>query len=120
MKNYKEIFTVQKEDCISRIDSSLPSLLGTYTIVKWMEIVSAKNVNQYIDTNKYITVGEQVCIEHTGMVKESKEVEIIANIVKEEKRAVLFEIEALCDNKIIATATHKRIKIPLKILGKML
>jgi len=119
MKNYKEIFIVQKEDCISSIDSSLPSLLGTYTLVKWMEIVSAKNINHYLDTSKYITVGEQVCIEHTGMVKESEKVEIIATITKEEKREVHFEIEVICNGKIVAKATHKRIKIPLKILRKM-
>jgi len=120
MKNYKETFTVQKEDCISSIDSSLPSLLGTYTLVKWMEIISAKDINQHIDTSKYITVGEQVCIEHTGMVKESEKVEITATIIKEEKREIHFEIEAQCNGKIVAKATHKRIKIPLKVLEKIL
>jgi len=120
MKDYKETFIVQKEDCISQLDSSLPSLLGTYTIVKWMEIVSAKNINQYLDVNKYITVGEQVCIEHIGMLKEDQEVEIVAHIMKEQKREIFFEIEAINDEKIIAKATHKRIKISLKVLGKIL
>jgi len=119
MKDYKETFTVQKEDCISSIDSSLPSLLGTYTLVKWMEIISAKNINQFLDTSKYITVGKQVCIEHTGMVKESEKVEIIATIAVEGKREIHFEIEALCNGKIVAKATHKRIRIPLKVLEKI-
>jgi len=120
MKSYKEKFTVQKEDCISSINSSLPTLLGTYTIVKWMEIVSAKNINQHLDTSKYITVGEQVCIEHIGMVRENTTVEITSNIIKEEKREILFEIKALSNGKTMAKATHKRIKIPLKLLGKMI
>ena len=62
MKTYKERFIVSKADCISAIDSNLPSVLGTYTIVKWMEIVSAKCINQTLDLNKYITVGEQASI----------------------------------------------------------
>lgn len=119
MKTYKEKFIVSKADCISAIDSSLPSVLGTYTIVKWMEITSAKCINQSLDLNKYITVGKQISIEHTSMVKQSKKVEIVANIIKEENRAVFFEIKALCDSKVIATATHKRTKIPLKLLKRL-
>jgi len=119
MKKYKEIFTVKPEDCISEISPDLPSLLGTYMLVKWMEIVSAKNINQSIDKNKYLTVGEQVCIAHTGMVKEGQKVEIVSTIVTEEKREILFEIKAICNKRTIATATHKRIKIPLKLLEKI-
>ena len=120
MQEYKEKFRVKAEDCILDINANLPSLLGTYTLVKWMEIVSVRNINQTIDTQKYITVGEKVCIEHTEMVKLDEEVEIISHIIKEEKREIYFEIEAKVAQKIVATATHKRVKIPLRILEKML
>ena len=120
MKTYKERFIVSRADCISAIDSNLPSVLGTYTIVKWMEIVSAKCINQTLDLNKYITVGEQVSIEHTAMVKLGEKVEIVTSISKEEKRAVFFEIQALCSGKVVATATHKRTKVPLKLLERLI
>ena len=119
INSYSEKFIVKQADCISAIDSNLPSVLGTYTIVKWMEITSAKCINQSIDLNKYITVGEQISIEHTSMVKLSEKVEIVANIIKEENRAIFFEIKALCNNNVIATATHKRTKIPLKLLKRL-
>ncbi len=54
------------------------------------------------------------------MLKEGQEVEIVAHIMKEQKREIFFEIEAINDEKIIAKATHKRIKISLKVLGKIL
>ncbi|SFZ98190.1 hypothetical protein MNB_SV-5-1496 [hydrothermal vent metagenome] len=54
------------------------------------------------------------------MVKKHATVEIITTICKEEEREIHFEIEALSNGKIIAKATHKRIKIPLKILEKIL
>jgi predicted thioesterase len=120
MKIYHESFKVKSEDCISQIEPNLPSLLGTYTLVKWMEIVSAKNINQYIDRNKYISVGKEVCIEHKNMATIDDEIEIKSTIISEEKRKILLEVEALCNQKTIATATHKRIKLPLKILEKML
>ena len=56
--NYKEYFTVEEKDCISDISSELPSVLGTYILVKWMEIVSARLINQQINTQKYMTVGK--------------------------------------------------------------
>jgi len=35
---YSEAFIVEDKDCISEINDTLPKLLGTYIIVKWMEI----------------------------------------------------------------------------------
>jgi len=58
MKVYSENFIVKQEDCISDIADYLPSILGTYTLVKWMEIVSAKNIYEEIDQERYITVGQ--------------------------------------------------------------
>ena len=46
---YEESFIAETDDCISAIKSTLPDILGTYSILKWMEIVSAKLINkQYI------------------------------------------------------------------------
>ena len=35
--SYSEKFIVKEQDCISEINSELPSVLGTYILVKWME-----------------------------------------------------------------------------------
>ena len=116
---YSEIFCVTKNDCISAIDGSLPDLLGTYTIVKWMEIVSAKNINQQID-NQHISVGEKISIEHSGMVKNGDKVEIISIIKTFQRRNVSFIIEANNQGKIIAKARHDRIVIPIKLISRLL
>ncbi len=116
-KKYSEIFTVEENDCISKIDTSLPNLLGTYTLVKWMEIVCAKSINRKLN-NQFITVGKKVSIEHTDMVKLNESVEIISLIIDEGKRNIKFEIEAISNGKIIATASHHRIKIPVKIISR--
>jgi len=54
------------------------------------------------------------------MVKLDERVEIVTSISKEEKRAVFFKIQALCSGKVVATATHKRTKIPLKLLERLI
>ncbi len=116
---YEESFIVSAEDCISQIDSTLPSLLGTYTLVKWMEIVSARNINRDIDTDKYITVGQEVSITHTGSGKPEDEVVIVSRLTHQEKRESYFEIEATIADKQIAKATHKRVLMPLRVVQKL-
>ena len=118
-KLYSEIFNVTHNDCISEIDNSLPSLLGTYTLVKWMEIVSAKNINRQLD-KQYITVGQKVSIEHIGMVRIDENVQVISTIEKRDKRNVSFTLEAIANGKLIATASHNRIVIAMKVIDKVL
>ncbi len=85
-----------------------------------MEIVSAKNINIQIDPKKQITVGQRVDIEHLQMVKQGEEIEIISTIIEQDKRNILFEIEAFnCKGILIAKATHKRVLMPLKVVQKI-
>ena len=106
MQTLEEFFIIKDNDCISNIDSSLPSLLGTYTLVKWMEIVSAKLANKNI-SDGFLTVGQEVCIEHKGMGKIKQKVKIIS------KRTMKFQIFATIDNKQIASAKQTITKINL-------
>ena len=116
---YSECFVVTLADCISQIDETLPSLLGTYTLVKWMEIISAKNINRSIDTERYITVGQEVAIIHTGIGKLGDEVMIVSHLVQQKKRESYFEIEAIIAGEQIAKATHKRVSMPLRVLQRL-
>ena len=120
MKNnqYSEVFDVTKSDCISAIDSSLPDLLGTYILVKWMEIVSAKNINQQLD-EQHISVGEKISITHNGMVKKGDSVEVISIIQKQNKRNISFSIEAKTQGKTIAKARHDRVIISTKLINRI-
>ena len=117
-KQYSETFNVTDKDCISEIDSTLPNLLGTYILVKWMEIVSAKNINRQLD-KQYISVGQKISIEHTDMVKLGEKVQIISTIQDEGKRNILFKIDAISNGKLIASASHHRMIIPTKIISRL-
>jgi len=121
MSSLIQKFKVKKEDCISDIAEFLPIMLGTYTLVKWMEIVSAKNIYAKIDPKKYITVGQTVNIEHLQMVKLDEIIEVVSIITTQEKRDIFFEIEAFNGQGIlVAKATHKRVLMPLKVVEKVL
>jgi len=115
----EEFFIIKDNDCISNIDPSLPSLLGTYILVKWMEIVSAKLANKNID-NGFLTVGQEVCIEHKGMGKIGQEVKITSKILESLKRTMKFQIFAVIGDKQIASAIHTRVIISKKIINRQL
>jgi len=119
MQIYKDFFTIKDTDCISEIDSSLPSLLGTYTLVKWMEIISAKLANKNISDN-LLTVGQDVCIEHKGMGKIGQKVKITSKMIETSKRSMKFNILATIDDKLIANAKHTRIIISKKVIDRQL
>ena len=118
--SYSEKFTVKEQDCISEINSELPSVLGTYILVKWMETVSARLINKQIDTQKQMTMGKRVDIKHSGMAKLGEEVIIEATIVEQSKREVLFNVVAMLGEKEIARATHTRVVISKKAVAKMM
>jgi predicted thioesterase len=117
---YEEKFIVEMDDCISTINSTLPAVLGTYTLVKWMEIVSAKLINRHIDCQSYLSVGKIVNIEHSGMVRVNDEVEIISKLEEQSKKEARFLITATANGKEIAKATHIRVILPLKLIDRML
>jgi predicted thioesterase len=121
MKNrYEEKFIVETDDCISAINSTLPDILGTYTIVKWMEIVSAKLINKQLDTQRYISVGKELNIEHLAMAKLGEELVVISEITKQDKKEVHFSIRAMLGEKEIARASHLRGILPLKIVERIM
>jgi len=120
MRELKEEFRVEAKDCISDISNTLPAVLGTYTLVKWMEIVSAKLINKHIDCQNYLSVGKIVNIEHSGMVRLNDEVEIISKLEEQSKKEAHFLITATANGKEIANATHIRVILPLKLIDRML
>ena len=118
--SYSEKFTVKEQDCISEINSELPSVLGTYILVKWMETVSARLINKQLDTQKQITMGKRVEIEHSGMARLGDEVMVEATIVEQSKREVLFNVVAMLGYKEIAKTSHTRIVISKKAVDRMM
>lgn len=116
---YREAFRVEKNDCISNVDNSLPNLLGTYTLVKWMELVSAKNIKKILPKG-YLTVGEKVNIDHIGMVKLGEVVEVVSTVVLNNGKKVLFNIKAEVNQKTIARATHQQAFVSRKFIKRIM
>ena len=84
-----------------------------------MEIVSAKLANKNI-SDEFLTVGQEVCIEHKRMGKIKQKIKIASKIIESSKRTMRFQIFATIDGKQIASAKHTRVIISKKIINRQL
>jgi len=66
-----------------------------------------------------LQVGQNISIKHTCMIKLNKSVQINSFIEKEEKRIIIFKVEAISKGKLIASALHQRVKMPPKIISRL-
>jgi len=115
----KEAFKVKPEDCTSAIDKRLPDLLGTYTVVLWMEIVSAKLAQNSLD-DKYITVGQNINLNHIGMATIDEDIIVESTLVEQNKRTLKFTVEMRLGDELIAKAEHKRVIIPQRLIQRQI
>ncbi len=115
----KEVFKVKPENCTSAIDKRLPDLLGTYTVVLWMEIISAKLAQTSLD-DKYITVGQNINLNHIGMATIDENVIVSATFLHQNKRTLAFKVEVHLGNELIAEAEHKRVIIQQRLIQRQL
>jgi len=112
-----ETYSVNEEDLISAIHYNLPNVLGTYNIVKWAEITSAKVLlNNLIDDD--LSVGIRIDIKHTGIALLNQSVQISAEITSIRGQLIGFDIEVVSEEEKIASIKHSRVIISKASLDK--
>lgn len=107
-----ETYIVSKQDLISDIDESLPNVLGTYTIVKWAEITSAKLLLPHLNETE-LSVGIRVDIKHTGISLIDHVITVLTTITSIKGPMVNFEVVISDKDEAIAKIKHTRV-----VLGK--
>lgn len=107
---FSETYKVAKEDLISDIDENLPHVLGTYSIVKWAEITSAKLLLPHILETE-LSVGIRVDIKHSGVSLVNQIISIQSSVTNIKGPIVGFEILVSDEKEIIAKLTHTRVII---------
>ena len=112
---FENTFRVEVQHCISRLDSSLPTVLATFVIVEWMEIAAAVSIMPYI-CHDNITVGTKIFIEHTSIAIPGSTVYVNVRLAGRENNSVAFDISAAVRGRVISKATHHRTIIPYAII----
>lgn len=106
-----ESYIVTPKDLISDIDSSLPNVLGTYTIVKWAEITSGRILYNELPDDK-LSVGMKIEIKHTGISLEGAEIIVQSTITSIKGPMIGFDIIVKEAEETIAKLSHLRVILP--------
>ena len=82
-------------------------VLSTPSMISFMEATAWKCVQKYLPEN-YTTVGIKVNIEHKAPAPIGNKIKVIARLIKQEKRRLVFEVKAFWKDIVIGEGIHER------------
>jgi predicted thioesterase len=106
---HQRSFTVTRERCISNLVEDLPSIMGTYALVEWMEIAAALCIGDFLDQDQ-LSVAESIDIQHFKAVGEGAQVL---------GSRVWFDIRAHVDGIKVGECIHVRAVVPRRLLERV-
>lgn len=115
---HQRSFTVTRERCISNLVEDLPSIMGTYALVEWMEIAAALCIGDFLDQDQ-LSVAESIDIQHFKAVGEGAQVHVDAVVRQVLGSRVWFDIRAHVDDIKVGECIHVRAVVPRRLLERV-
>jgi predicted thioesterase len=116
--SHSRSFTVTRERCISNLVAGLPSIMGTYALVEWMEISAYLCIGECLDPDQ-LSVAESIDVRHYKAVGEGSEVFIEALVRQVLGHRVGFDIQAHVDGVKVGECNHVRAVVPRRLLDRV-
>ncbi len=114
---HQRSFTVTRERCISSLVEGLPSIMGTYALVEWMEIAAALCIGECLDPDQ-LSVAESIDVQHFKAVGEGAEVVVDAVVRQVLGNRVWFDVRAHVDDVKVGECSHVRAVVPRRLLER--
>lgn len=114
---HRRSFTVARGHCISHLAPGLPSIMGTYALVEWMEIAAYLCIAECLETDQ-LSVAESIDILHVRAVGEGAEVLVDAVVRQVRGHRVWFDIRAQVDGVHVGECRHVRTVVPRRLLDR--
>jgi len=106
-ETYSKRFLVTEEHTAKHIGSGEVEVLSTPSMILFMESVALELAQRYLPPSM-TTVGVRVDVKHLNPVPVGEEVEVVAKLVKQEGRKLVFEVRALWGDLTIGEGIHER------------
>ncbi len=108
--SFEQQFPVESQHLASQVGSGSIDVLGTPTVIAWMEGTAAALVQPLLEEG-CTTVGSQVHVEHLAPTVEGDMVTVRAALTAAEGRVYTFSLEAADSAGCIAKGTHQRVSV---------
>ena len=106
LKNTSE-YVVEEKDSAEFLGSGDVNVLSTPAMIAMMENTARLAVEDKLPSG-YTTVGTRVNIAHIAPAPVGAKIKIIAELIKQEDRRLVFRVEAYWGDKKIGEGTHER------------
>lgn len=100
-------FTVKKEDSAEFLGSGEVSVLSTPAMIAMMENTARLAVEDKLPEG-YTTVGVKVCVSHIAPAPIGARIRVVAKLMKQEGRKLVFEVKAYWRDIKIGEGIHER------------
>jgi len=101
---------VKPENCAEHIGSGSLPVLGTPSLITWMEVISHTLVESHLDPG-YSSVGTAIQVKHTSPTPVGESVKMTCKVNQVEGRRILIEVEAWDNRDLIFKGQHERVVI---------
>jgi predicted thioesterase len=115
--SHRRSFTVTRERCISNLVAELPSIMGTYALVEWMEIAAYLCIADGLGRHQ-LSVAESIEVQHFRAVGQGAEVHVDAVVRQVLGHRVWFDIRAHAGGREVGASSHVRAVVPRRLLDR--
>ena len=100
-------YVVRSEDTAKFLGSGDVEVLSTPAMIAYMERTALESVQQYLPEG-LTTVGTRVDIKHVRPAPKGGTIEVMAKLIKQEGRKLVFEVRAFWNKELIGEGVHER------------
>jgi predicted thioesterase len=115
--SFSRQYQVQARHCISAIDASLPTTMGTYALVELIEVVCASSVLDHLAEGT-VSVAESLQITHKKAVGLGAELSVCSTVIQVDRENIDFTATAFAHGREVANCIHRRRIIDRRILER--
>lgn len=108
MKDYSsKLFVVEEKHTAAAMGSGDLAVLATPALVAMVENTAKESIQILVNPGQ-TTVGIQIQMNHSAAAALGKKVLCKVNLIQQEKRVLVFQFEAMVEDRLIASGIHKR------------
>ncbi|MEM1732931.1 MAG: thioesterase family protein [Desulfurococcaceae archaeon] len=106
-------YQVREEHIASHIGSGNVFVLSTPSMIAFMEKTALECIQKYLPEG-YTTVGVMVNVKHLNPAPVGSKIRVLAQLVKQDGRKVLFNVKAYWNTVLIGEGEHERFIINIE------
>lgn len=113
---FEESFVIEDVHCISAVDEAMPAIMGTYAMIQFFEVTSARWIRHDLPPGKVSVFETLTEMRHHRPVGKGATLLVRVRLIDATQTSVAFVCQAFYARVLIGECRHSRSVIPSSIL----